>query len=88
LSVAFLTPVIAVENDGGPLALAGAGAGGPDATAAILYEAAARSRHETPTPQSGAGPRLSINVIACEAGTCNAIPSPGSHGMAAIAGGE
>ena len=88
LSVAFLTPVIAAESDSGPLTLSGAGAGGPDATAAILYEAAARSRHEAITPQAGAGPRLSNNVIACEAGACKAIPSPGNHGMGAVAGGE
>ncbi len=88
LSVAFLTPVIATENDGGALSLAGAGAGGPDATASILADVLARARNETALPRASAGSQLSINVIACSADACNAIPSPGSHGMGAAAGGS
>jgi gamma-glutamyltranspeptidase/glutathione hydrolase len=89
LSVAFLTTVIASEGESGPLMMLGAGAGGPDATAAIFYDVVAGARNETlQTAPASAGPRLSVNVIVCLSGGCSAIPSPSTHGMGAVVGGQ
>lgn len=87
LSVAFLTPVIASEGGDGPLTVFGAGAGGPDATANMLFNVVARARNEAVQYEPGSGKsRLSLNVITCISEGCSAAPGPGSHGMAAVAG--
>ena len=91
LSAAFLTPVIATESDGS-LSLAGAGAGGPNGTAAIAYVLIkmAAGQDVTKTGEmhtTGIAPYDTINVIACPGGVCAAVPDPGAMGLGA-AGGE
>lgn len=86
LAVAFLTPVIASEGAGGTLNMLGAGAGGPDATAAILFMAVARARDENVRGIKSTDARHSVNVIACASNGCAATPGSAAGGMAAVAG--
>jgi gamma-glutamyltranspeptidase/glutathione hydrolase len=90
LSAAFLTPVIATES-GGSLSLAGAGAGGPNGTAAIAYALIKLGAGQDITKPgelrtTGIAPYDTINVIACPEGVCSAIPDPGAMGMGAAGG--
>jgi len=83
---AFLTPVIARDGNG-KVVLAGAGAGGPNGTAAITYAllrlAADQSIDRSGDLRStGAAPAVTVNVIAC-GGVCLALPDPGGHGLGA-----
>jgi gamma-glutamyltranspeptidase/glutathione hydrolase len=83
---AFLTPVIARDGSG-KVAMAGAGAGGPNGTAAIAYVllrlASGQSIDRSGDLRStGAAPAVTVNVISC--GTvCVALPDPGGHGLGA-----
>jgi len=87
LSGAFLLPAIATTGDGAP-SLVGAGAGGPNGTAAMVYALTrvglggdivqSGSLHST-----GIAPFDTINIIACQNGTCTALPDPGGHGLGA-----
>lgn len=86
LAVAFLTPVIASEGEGGALTMVGAGAGGPDAMAAMLYAVAARAHDETVQGIRSSDPRHSVNAIGCASNGCAATPGAAASGMAAIAG--
>lgn len=86
LAVAFLTPVIASEGEGGALTMVGAGAGGPDATAAILYAVAARAHDETVQGIRSPDMRHSVNVIGCASNGCAATPGSAASGMSAVAG--
>lgn len=88
LASAFLTPVIAVSAR--QVALAGAGAGGPNGTAAALYavlEAAAGRElgKRGDLRGTGAAPFDTVNMISCDAQVCVALTDPGAHGMAATA---
>lgn len=90
LSAAFLTPVIATDS-GGSLSLAGAGAGGPNGTAAIAYVLIkmAAGQDVTKTGEmhtTGIAPYDTINVIACPGGVCAAVPDPGAMGLGAAGG--
>jgi gamma-glutamyltranspeptidase/glutathione hydrolase len=90
LSAAFLTPVVATESDGS-LSLAGAGAGGPNGTAAIAYVLLkmAAGQDVTKTGEmhtTGIAPYDTINVIACPDGVCAAVPDPGAMGLGAAGG--
>jgi gamma-glutamyltranspeptidase/glutathione hydrolase len=83
---AFLTPMIA-RDGGGKVVLAGAGAGGPNGTAAIAYallRLAAGQSIDRPGDlrSTGAAPAVTVNVIAC-GGVCVALPDPGGHGLGA-----
>ena len=83
---AFLTPLIARDGDG-RVALAGAGAGGPNGTAAIAYALLKlASGRELGRPgdlrSTGAAPMVTVNVIACQA-ACVALADPGGHGLGA-----
>jgi gamma-glutamyltranspeptidase/glutathione hydrolase len=84
---AFLTPVIATEGGAGSLSLAGAGAGGPNGTAAmgyVLARLAAGDRLLNPGDIRSTGvPYDTINVISCQNETCVALPDPSGHGMGA-----
>jgi gamma-glutamyltranspeptidase / glutathione hydrolase len=87
LAGAFLTPVIAAGSDG-TTALAGAGTGGPNGTAAIvlaLLELAAGRDIARPgvLHSTGIAPYDTLNVIACQSGICSAVPDPGAHGLGA-----
>ncbi len=87
LAAAFLTPVVATDGSGN-LSLAGAGAGGPNGTAAIGY-ALAQLAHGTPIVtradlrSTGVAPYDTINAIVCQNGACVALPDPGSNGLGA-----
>jgi gamma-glutamyltranspeptidase/glutathione hydrolase len=87
VAAAFLTPVIAVDSGGG-LALAGAGAGGPNGTAAIGY-ALTQIAHGSPIAtradlrSTGVAPYDTVNAIICQSGACVALPDPGANGLGA-----
>jgi len=83
---AFLTPVIA-RDAGGKVAMAGAGAGGPNGTAAIAYvllRLADGQSIDRPGDlrSTGAAPAVTVNVISCSS-VCVALPDPGGHGLGA-----
>jgi gamma-glutamyltranspeptidase/glutathione hydrolase len=89
LSGAFLTPAIAANGDGA-MTLVGAGAGGPNGTAAMVYallRVAAGDNIALPghLHSTGIAPFNTINVIACQSGTCAALPDPGAQGLGAVA---
>ena len=88
LAAAFVTPVIATDGEGGSLSLSGAGAGGPNGTAAMGYALARLARGESLTRRTdlrstGVAPYDTINAIVCQSGACVALPDPGSNGMGA-----
>lgn len=83
---AFLTPVIARDGSG-KVAMAGAGAGGPNGTAAIAYAllrlASGQSIDRAGDLRStGGAPAVTVNVISC-GNVCVALPDPGGHGLGA-----
>jgi gamma-glutamyltranspeptidase/glutathione hydrolase len=89
LASAFLTPVIATDAHGAVL-LAGAGAGGPNGTAAIGYAlmrlaAGAPLSEPSELRATGAAPYDTVNVITCSGGACFALPDPGAYGLGAAA---
>jgi gamma-glutamyltranspeptidase/glutathione hydrolase len=89
LAAAFLTPAIAQRDNA--LALAGAGSGGPNGTAAIVYALLKLARGADVMPpgqlhSTGIEPYETVNVIACREDTCAAIPDPGAHGLGAAGG--
>jgi len=90
LAAAFITPVIATDS-GGALTFAGAGAGGPNATASLgfalgrLAQGAAVSRRED-LRSTGVAPFDTINAIVCQNGTCAALPDPAANGLGASGG--
>jgi gamma-glutamyltranspeptidase/glutathione hydrolase len=104
LAAAFLTPVIATRDVTGPIrlpgeegtravTLAGAGAGGPNGTAAIAYAllrlALDRDMTKPKALNETAAARYdTVNTIACPHGVCAVLPDPRSHGMGAEAGGS
>jgi gamma-glutamyltranspeptidase/glutathione hydrolase len=84
---AFLTPDIALQGQGGAVSLAGAGAGGPNGTAAIGYALARLARGDTLASSSDIRStgvaNDTVNAIACQSGTCVALPDPAAHGLGA-----
>ncbi|GAA0531742.1 gamma-glutamyltranspeptidase/glutathione hydrolase [Rhizomicrobium palustre] len=88
LASAFLTPVIAAPRTDEPAVLAGAGAGGPNGTAAIAY-ALARitagdeilTRKDLRT--TGVAPYDTVNALVCSGSTCVALPDPAASGLGA-----
>jgi len=92
IAAAFLTPVIATDGSGA-VTLAGAGAGGPNGTAAIAYALVKLARGEDMTQPSairstGIAPYDTVNVIGCREGVCATLPDPQAHGLGAAAGQE
>ncbi len=91
LSAAFLTPVIATAGKDGAVTLAGAGAGGPNGSAAIVY-ALLRLGSGVDLTKPGAvrttgiAPYDTVNVIACKDTACVALPDPGANGLGLSAG--
>ncbi len=90
LSAAFLTPVVAAGSDG-TVSLAGAGAGGPNGTAAMLYALVRLAAGDDITKpgvlhSTGLAPYNTINVIACNGDTCATVPDPDANGLGAAAG--
>lgn len=87
LAAAFVTPVIATDSGGG-LTLAGAGAGGPNATASIGYALGRLAHGEEISGRSdlrstGVAPFDTVNAIICRNSTCVALPDPGANGLGA-----
>jgi gamma-glutamyltranspeptidase/glutathione hydrolase len=85
LASAFLTPAIAADG-GGNIALSGAAAGGPNATAAItlaLFRLGSGNSMTRPSDMrsTGAAPYEMVNAIVCQNGTCAALPDPGGSGV-------
>ncbi|HEY3638464.1 MAG TPA: gamma-glutamyltransferase, partial [Rhizomicrobium sp.] len=83
----FLTPAIAANADK-ITSFAGAGAGGPNGTAAIalaLLELTAGKDIAAPGAlhSTGLAPYDTVNVIACQNGVCAALADPGAHGLGA-----
>ena len=83
---AFLTPLIARDGNG-RVALAGAGAGGPNGTAAITYAllklaSGGELGRAGDLRSTGAAPMVTVNVIACQ-NSCVALADPGGHGLGA-----
>jgi gamma-glutamyltranspeptidase/glutathione hydrolase len=92
LSAAFVTPVVAADSSG-TTALAGAGAGGPNGTASIVYVLARLARGDDITRPSelhstGLAPYDTVNVIACQSDTCAVLPDPGGNGLGVAAPAE
>ena len=90
LSAAFLTPAIATTS-GGSLSLVGAGAGGPNGTAALAFALIRLAAGQDITKpgqmhSTGIAPYDTINVIACPDGVCAAVSDPGANGLGAAAG--
>ena len=90
LASAFLTPVIAGPSGDRPATLVGAGAGGPNGSAAIAYILTRiahgeeiRSRGDIRS--TGVAPYDTVNVIVCSSGSCVALPDPGANGLGAAA---
>ncbi len=86
LSPAFLTPAIATSDNA--LALAGAGAGGPNGTAMIalaLLDLAKGNDLARPGALHATGlePFETTNVIQCRSGTCTPVPDPKAFGLGA-----
>jgi gamma-glutamyltranspeptidase/glutathione hydrolase len=85
LAVAFLTPVLATDNTGG-LLLAGAGSGGPVATASIADALARLSKGEIVTRRgktggTDAGYYDTVNAILCQEDNCTALPDASTNGL-------
>jgi gamma-glutamyltranspeptidase/glutathione hydrolase len=88
LASAFLSPVIATS--GASVALAGAGSGGPNGTAAmaaaLLQAANGRTLGKRGDMRgTGTAPFDTVNMISCSDQTCVALSDPGAHGMGASA---
>jgi len=78
LAGAFLTPVIATEGSSGNVSLVGAGAGGPNGTAAIAYALARLGHDDAVTGAANSGTTGSydtVNAIVCQNDVCVALPN-------------
>lgn len=88
LASAFLTPVIASPSGDRPATLAGAGAGGPNGSAAIAY-ALTRIAHDeeivtrNELRSTGVAPYDTVNAIICDGSVCAALPDPAASGLGA-----
>ena len=88
LASAFLTPVISSPSGDRPATLAGAGAGGPNGSAAIAY-ALTRIAHgeeiltRRQLRSTGVAPYDTVNAIVCSGSVCAALPDPAASGLGA-----
>ncbi|HUO99751.1 MAG TPA: gamma-glutamyltransferase, partial [Rhizomicrobium sp.] len=88
LASAFLTPIISARGSDAPPVLAGAGAGGPNGSAAIAYALArVAAGDEVLTRKdlrsTGVAPYDTVNAITCSGGMCAALPDPSANGLGA-----
>jgi gamma-glutamyltranspeptidase/glutathione hydrolase len=78
--------VIASPNGDRPATLVGAGAGGPNGSAAIAY-ALTRIAHgkeivtRSELRSTGVAPFDTVNVIICTSDVCAALPDPAASGL-------
>lgn len=80
-SATFLTPVIATQ--GGTVAFTGAGAGGPNGTAAIIYSVVSDSSgRDSGVRATGLEPFETANAITCTKTGCTAFADPKASGLA------
>lgn len=90
VAAAFLTPVIATEGSSSSASLVGAGAGGPNGTAAIGYALARLANGDaltSPADLRSTGVAYdTVNAIACQNNVCVALPDPAAGGMGAAGG--
>ena len=89
ISSAFLTPLLARDSSG-KIVLAGAGAGGPNGTAAIIYAALKQAGgrqlgRPSDLRSTGVAPYATVNAISCDTGACVPLPDPGGNGLGASA---
>lgn len=89
LASAFLTPMIASSSPDSAPVLVGAGAGGPNGTAAIAYALARIAGGEeiltrADVRTTGVAPYDTVNTIVCTRGTCVALPDPAANGLGAM----
>lgn len=87
---AFLSPVIAGPGSDSPATLAGAGAGGPNGSAAIAYALTRIARGDeiltrNDLRSTGAAPYDTVNAIVCSSGICAAMSDPAASGLGAAA---
>jgi len=88
LASAFLTPVIASPSGDRPATLVGAGAGGPNGSAAIAY-ALTRITHgkaiatRSELRSTGVAPYDTLNAIICTSDFCAALSDPAANGLGA-----
>ncbi len=87
-AVAFLTPLFAAPRTDGPAVLAGAGAGGPNGSAAIFYALARLAAGDEITTRkdlrtTGVAPYDTVNAIICSGSLCAALPDPATNGLGA-----
>ncbi len=85
ISGAFLTPMIVLDSSN-RVTLAGAGAGGPNGSAAMAYallrrRSGAGVMRPGDLRSTGLAPFATINTIACRDGLCVALPDPGGSGL-------
>jgi gamma-glutamyltranspeptidase / glutathione hydrolase len=88
IAAAFLTPVIATDSSGA-LTLAGAGAGGPNGTAAIGYTLARLARGEqiarrADLRSTGEAPFDTVNAVICTGNVCVALSDPMANGLGTV----
>lgn len=88
LASAFLAPVLAMDEQG--VALAGAGAGGPNGAAAMAHALLQASQgrqlgRRGDLRGTGNAPYDTVNVISCDREACIALTDPGAHGMGTVA---
>jgi gamma-glutamyltranspeptidase / glutathione hydrolase len=88
LASVFLTPMIASPSGDRAPVLTGAGAGGPNGSAAIVYALAQIADGKEITTRSdlrstGVAPYDTVNAIICSGGTCAALPDPSANGLGA-----
>ncbi|MBI3675526.1 MAG: gamma-glutamyltransferase [Proteobacteria bacterium] len=81
----FLAPVI-VADKSNSLVLAGSGAGGSNATAALAFVLLKLARGETvlgpgDLHSTGMAPYDTVNAVACGGGRCTALSDPGGFGL-------
>lgn len=85
---AFLSPVIVAARSDGPAVLAGAGAGGPNGSAAIAHALARIAAGQDITTRkelksTGVAPFDTVNAIICTSGVCVALSDPAANGLGA-----
>jgi gamma-glutamyltranspeptidase / glutathione hydrolase len=90
LASAFLTPVIASPSDDGAAILTGAGAGGPNGSAAIVYALSRIASGDEVLSHgelrsTGVAPYDTVNAIVCSGSSCAALPDPSASGLGATA---
>ena len=88
LASAFLAPMIATNN--GAVVLSGAGAGGPDGTAAAIYAALEAAGGRAPGKRgdlrgTGRAPYDTVNMISCSPDACVGLTDPGAYGAGVTA---